>query len=225
MDFVSTHNAREMYSRALWTIGFAAILYFINRAEYPGPAARVGVVILLIGIGFGAIGYGLNWFATEGQSRVQEQILDSLQLQGSERILCLSHELGIEVAKRLKSGKVISIGTTESNEAARETAKQAGLGDKIRFESGYLNTKLSYPTANFDIVLSTQALAGLEPAKAVAELVRVLKSGGRLILHEMGDVSVYRQQLVESQMSDIADSSPALPFGFGGTIVSARKSA
>jgi SAM-dependent methyltransferase len=212
------HAAREMYSRAGWTIGFAVILYFINRAEYPGPAALLAAVIVLIGGAFAALGYGMTWAGTEGQRRVNQQILESLQLQGSERILCLSHELGMEAAKRLKAGKVISLGDTAANETARETAKQAGLSDKIRFESGDLTTKLSYPDANFDVVISSQS----DPIKTIKELVRVLKPGGRITLHESAD---HTALLSTVPLDEIHPIETTLPLGLGGYILTARKKA
>ena len=42
---------RRMFSRAAWTLGVALVIYFINRAEYPGPAARMCGVLALIGLG------------------------------------------------------------------------------------------------------------------------------------------------------------------------------
>jgi len=218
-------SARDMYSRAAWTIAFALVVYFINRAEYPGPAATLASVIILIGLVFAALAYAITWFTTTGQLQVRDQILDVLQLQGSERVLSLSHDLGIAAAKRLKSGKVIAIGDTEANEAARETAKQAGLTDKIRFEAGDVSKRLSYPDANFDTVISSRALAEFDPAPAVKELARVLKPGGRLTLHEIGDTATYEQLLRESNLSDIVVSPTSLPFGLGGRILSARKPA
>jgi SAM-dependent methyltransferase len=217
MDFVSTHNAREFYSRAGWTLAFTVVLYFINRAEYPGPALTLAVVLTLVAAAFAGIGYGLHWLATEGRSRVLAQILDTLQLQGSERILSLSHDLGMEAAKRLKSGKVISLGDTQSNEAARESAKQAGLGDKIRFESADLSAKLSYPDSNFDVVLSSRALTNLNQAKTIQELTRVLKPGGQLVLHELGSVDIPKE------LPQVTSVPACLPFSIGGRILTARK--
>jgi len=212
-----------MYSRAAWTIAFAAVLYYINRAEYPGPAAVLASVIVLIGGVFVALGYAMTWFATEGQRKVQEQILDALQLQGGERVLSLSHELGMEAAKRLKSGKVIALGETAENEASRDKAKTAGLIEKIRFEAGDVTGKLSYPDGNFDTVLSSRALADLDATKAVGELVRVLKPGGRIVIHEIGDVAACSKLLAEAKLSDVSIFSTTLPLGLGGRILSARK--
>ena len=212
-----------MYSRADWTIAFALVVYINSRGEYPGPALQVLIVLGLISLAFVALGYAIHWFNTTGQMQVREQILDSLQLQCSERVLSLSHDLGLAVAKRLKSGKVISLGDTEANEAARETAKQAGLSDKIRFESGDVTKRLSYPDANFDTVISSRALAELDPAPAIKEMVRILKPGGRLTLHEIGDTATYQRLLTDSNLSEIVVSPTTLPFGLGGRILSARK--
>ncbi len=60
MGFASPHAAREMYSRAAWTIAFAVVVYFINRAEYPGPAATLAVVITLIGVALAGIGIAFS---------------------------------------------------------------------------------------------------------------------------------------------------------------------
>lgn len=217
MDFVSTHNAREMYSRAGWTIGFAVVVYFINRAEYPGPALTLFLVLTLIGLALAGIGYGLNWLATEGQSRVREQILDTLQLQGAERILCLSHELGLEAAKRLKTGRVICLGETSANEAAREAAKQAGLADKIRFESGDLNAKLSYPDSNFDAIIDSVSESQTPGIRAIQELSRVLKPGGLFVMPDSASLAPLRTW-------PGAEVSPTpIPLGLGARIFSGRK--
>ena len=212
-----------MYSRAAWTIAFAVVLYFINRAEYPGPAATLAAVITLIGLVLGGIGYGLNWIATEGQRAIHAQILTGLNLQGSERVLSLTHDLGIEVARQLKSGKVISLGETAANETARESAKNQGLIDRIRFESGDLGTKLSYPDANFDVIVSSRALADVDREKAVRELLRVLKPGGSLTIHESSDVAAYERLLRDAKVADLTVTPSLLPLGLGGQTISAHK--
>ncbi len=222
MSFASPHAAREMYSRAVWTFAFAVVLYFINRAEYPGPAAVLAGVIALIALALAGIGYGLHWIATEGQKAVYAQILGGLQLQGSERVLSLSHDLGIEVARQLKSGKVISLGDTAANEAARESAKNQGLIDRIRFESADL-TKLSYPDSNFDVIVSSRALADVDHGKAVRELLRVLKPGGSLTLHETSDLSTPERLLRDSQAAHVTLAPAGLPLGLGGRLLAARK--
>lgn len=221
--------AREMYGRAAWTIGFALVLYYINHQEYPGPALQLTAIIILIGLGFAGAGYGLSWLAGPGRQRVLDQVLDSLQLQGSERVLdagSAGGQLGLAAARRLKSGKVIALGETSENEAPRELAKNEGLGDKIRFESADLS-KLSYSAANFDCVVASQLTTHLGGApqrqQAVSELLRVLKPGGRIALHEIGGTADIQRLLEQSNLSNVITLSTQLPLQLGGKIVTAIK--
>ena len=216
---------RDMYSRAAWTIGFALVVYYNSRVEYPGPAARLTVVLILIGLGFAAAGYLFAWIGGPGRQRVQEQILGAMDLQGSERLLDASEgpSLGIAAAKRLKSGKVVALGDSSTNEASRQQAKLDGVGEKIRFEPGDLK-KLSYPDANFDVVLSSGALSALgDIGPAIGELVRVLKPGGRLAIHATGDAVHYQNLLSAAGLSSVTTLPAVLPFGLGGRVISARK--
>jgi SAM-dependent methyltransferase len=221
-------TARELYSRAAWTIGFALVLYYINFREYPGPAATLAAIIILIGICFAAGGYGLSWIAGAGQDQVRAQILDSVALQGSERVLDFgtgSGELGIAASQRLKSGRVIAIGETASNEIARAKAKAQGAAEKVRFESAAL-TKLSYPDANFDVVISSRVLNNLETvndrSQAIREMARVLKPGGRIAIHEILDAEDYARMLTDQKLTVSVDRT-TLPLGLGGRVISGTK--
>lgn len=220
--------ARDMYSRAAWTIGFAVVLYYINFKEYPGPAATLALIIVLIGLFFVAAGYGLSWIAGPGQERVCGQILDIVALQGSERVLDFgagSGNLAIAAAQRLKSGRVIALGETASNENARSKAKAQGAAEKVRFES-FTFPKLSYPDANFDVVLSSRTLSNLETVddreQAIREMLRVLKPGGRIAIHEIADAEDYAQLLSAQQLA-VSVASSKLPLGLGGRVISATK--
>jgi ubiquinone/menaquinone biosynthesis C-methylase UbiE len=225
MDFASLPAAREMYSRAAWTIGFAIVVYINSRADYPGPALQVLIVLALIGVGFVAAGYGVSWLASTGQLRIREQVLDALALEGGERVLEFGTGeglLGIAAAKRLKAGRVVAIGDTATNDAARENAKTAGVTDKIRFEAGDAK-KLAYPDANFDVVLSSRALKGIDSLNAIKEMARILKPGGRLAIHEISDTATYERALTENKLSAVAVVPTTLPLGLGGRILTARK--
>lgn len=214
-------TAREMYERAGWTIGFALILFIQNRTEYPGPALVLAAVITIIGLVMAGAGYGLGWLAGTGRQKVIAQVLDSLELQGSERILDIGSPggaLALAAARRLKSGKVVSLNDPKTNEAARELARNEGLGDRVRFEAPDWK-KLSYPDANFDCVIGSEALGQLSAAtqeQAIAEALRVLKPAGRLVVHENG----LRPGFGLSSESSVP---VGLPLGLGGRILTGRK--
>lgn len=76
----------------------------------------------------------------------------------------------------------------------REFAARQGLGG-IRWETGDIQA-LAYPTASFDTVISCETIEHVpEPRRALAELTRVLKPGGRLFLttpNYLGLLGLYR---------------------------------
>jgi SAM-dependent methyltransferase len=214
--------AREMYSRAAWTIGFALVLYYINHDEYPGPALQLAVVITLIGGVFIGLGYGTAWLAGPGRARVEQQLLDSLGLQGAERVLDLGSangSLGIAAAQRLSNGKVIALGSAGSNEAGRVAAKALNLGDRIRFEPADLK-KIPYPDGSFDCVIASDALfpPEVEARQMLAEAFRTLKPGGRISVLQTQAFQVLAGLPVETAMLP----SPH-PFGLSGRVATAQK--
>lgn len=222
--------AREMYGRAAWTIGFALVVFYQNRTQYPGPSLTLLAVISLIGLGFVAAGYGFTWLAGPGRERVLNQVLSSLNLDGSEKILdagSTGGQLGLAAARCLKSGKVVALGETSDNEAPRELAKNEGLGDRIRFESPDWK-KLPYPDGNFDAVIGSAALSRMETdaqrQQGVREILRVLKPGGTLVLHEIDEWPAISKFLsAAGHIPDVQNSQ--LPLHLGGRILTVRKNA
>lgn len=100
-------TARQMFGRGAWTLAFALVLFFINRAEYPGPAAQILVVLSLIALAFFAAGWLTVQASKTARFQIRDRILDSLALKGDERVLdvgCGSGLMAIGAAKRLKTG-------------------------------------------------------------------------------------------------------------------------
>jgi SAM-dependent methyltransferase len=229
---------RTMFSRAAWTLVFAAVFYVVNVAEYPGPSALFGGAVVLIAAGFAAAGFLMRWYSRTGKLRLRDQLIDSLAFAGDERVLDVGCGLGllsIGIAKRLgKAGRVIGIDTWDphrlkgnSLEAARENAKREGIGDKLRYES-WNPEKLTYPDAHFDAVVSSLALHTLPDANARAavlgEIARVLKPGGRVLIHDVMYTSDLVKGLEAMGMSDVSvTTTTLLPLRLAGRVVSARK--
>lgn len=215
-----------MYQRAAWTLAFTVVFFYVNYGEYPAPAIQISALLVLLAGGFVAAGYGLHWVATAGQDAIRDQILDAAALTGSERVLCFGPELGLAAAKRMKSGRVIAAGETAANEAARDQAKTLGLQDKVRFEASD-PLKLTYPDSNFDTVLLSRILEGLsvdEMTRYLNEMVRVLKPGGRGVVHTVADWNQSVSVLQEAKLQSVVPSPTALPLGLGGRVISFQKS-
>jgi arsenite methyltransferase len=227
-----------MFSRAVWTLAFAAVFYVVNAGEYPGPAAAFGGAVALIAAGFAAAGFLMRWYSRTGKLRLRDQMIDALALSGEERVLDLGCGLGllsIGMARRLgKPGRVTGIDTWDphrlkgnSLEAARENARREGIGDKVRFEA-WNPEKLTYPDGHFDAVVSSLAFHTLPDADARAavlrEIARVLKPGGRVLIHDVMYTSDLAKDLRSLGFTEVAAAAaPLLPLRLAGRIVSGRK--
>lgn len=226
----------SMFSRAAWIIGIALVLYFVNRSEYPGPAARMCGVLALIGLFFLAIGADMVWSSRVAKLRLRDQLLDSLALRGDERVLdvgCGRGLLAIGAAKRLKNGKVIGVDvwnpldlSGNTPDAAKANVKIEGVADKVRIENGDA-LKLVYPDNHYDAVVSSLVLHNIPEqdarALAVREMVRVLKPGGKLAIFDLFRTGEYAEVLRASGAKDVELSKTSFFWCVPGRILTARK--
>jgi SAM-dependent methyltransferase len=210
---------KRMFSRGGWSLAFALALYFINRDEYPGPAAQLLSVLGSIGVAFLAVGAIMVWSSRVAKLSLRDRLLDSLNLKGDEKILdvgCGRGLLLIGAAKRLKNGKVtgIDIWSNEdlsgnSADATRQNAKIEGVSDRVRIENGDAR-KLVYPDGNYDIVVSSLAIHNIpdsqEREQAIREMWRVLKPGGRILIYDIFRTGEYAKILRQSGAQDVTES-------------------
>jgi arsenite methyltransferase len=210
----SPHTVRSMFWRGAWTLAFALALFFMNRAEYPGPAAHLLIAVGAIGAAFLAAGFYMIWSSRVAKFQVRDQILNSLQLRGDERVLDVGSGTGlmlIGLAKRLKSGRATGVDFSGSVDAAKQNAKLEGVADKIRIDSGN-DAKLVYPDAHYDAVVSVLALHQIaeeeERTRLVHEMFRVLKPGGRLVIFDTRGANQYASALSEAGAHQV-ELSPA----------------
>lgn len=197
----SPHSTRSMFSRGIGWMVFALLIFFINRAQYPVVALRILIVVGLIAALYLAAGFVKVWSSRVAKFRVRDAILDSLSLEGSEKVLDVDGSAGllaIGAAKRLKAGRVTAIDLFGEADAAKENAKAEGVADKVRVESAD-TPKLVYPEGNFDVVLSGLALHRINDSRlreqALSEMWRVLKPGGRLAIFDSSGTGKYAEQL------------------------------
>lgn len=211
---------KRMFTRAAWTAAVGIAVFVINRVEYPGPAGRLLAVLCAIAVCFCAVGGAMIWSSRTGKLALRDKLLDSLELTGEEKVLDAGCGLGlmaIGAAKRLKSGRVTGVDSWDpavlsgnSADAAKVNAKLEGVADKVRFETGDIR-KLVYPEKNFDVAVSVVAIHNLggreDRDKAVGEMWRVLKPGGRLLIFDVFHVSEYAAVLREAGAEEVAIES------------------
>jgi arsenite methyltransferase len=211
---------KRMFTRAAWTIGIGLAIFLINRKDNAGPAGTLLAVFCLIGAGFLAVGLYMTWSSRTGKLGLRDQLLDSLDLKGEEKILdagCGRGLMVIGAAKRLKSGKATGVDVWDaavlsgnSSDAAKANAKIEGVADKVRFETGDIR-KLVYPEKSYDVAISAMAIHNFGDRdsrdKAVREMWRVVKPGGRLLILDILHVGEYASVLREAGAEDVTVAS------------------
>ncbi len=211
---------KRMFTRAAWTAAIGIAVFLINRTDNPGPAATLLAVFLAIAAIFAAIGGYMTWSSRTGKLQLRDTLLDSLALSGDEKVLdagCGRGLLTVGAAKRLKAGKATGIDEWDatvlsgnSSDAAKLNAKLEGVADKVRFEAGDIR-KLVYPEKSYDVALSAVAIHNIGDRdgrdKAVREMFRVLKPGGRLLILDLFHVGEYAAVLREAGAQDVTVTS------------------
>lgn len=202
---------KRMFTRAAWCLGSGALIYFINRNDYPETSARLLSVLGAIGACFLACGFFMLWSSRAGKLKVRDRLIDSLDLKGDEKILdvgCGRGLLLIGAAKKLKSGKATGIDiwspidlSGNTADAAKQNAKIEGVNDRVRIENGDAR-HLVYPDNHYDVVMSSLAVHNLEGRDerrlAIREMWRVLKPGGRLAIFDIFHTGDYAKVLREA---------------------------
>ena len=145
----------------------------------------------LIGSGgwrYDLMGWFIDTFVFRGQVRELRQRTATLaRMQPGDAVLdvgCGTGTLAMEVARRVgRAGRVAGVDPgTEQIARARRSAARRHL--PIEFQIGVIE-QLPFPDSTFDVVLSTLMMHHLPaPLKrqGLAEIARVLKPGGRLVI-------------------------------------------
>lgn len=121
---------------------------------------------------------------------LKRRVLGSAAIAGGEEVLdvgCGTGTLAVAAARAAPGVRVTGLDADPSILVrARKRAADAGL--TIGFDEG-MSTELPYEDASFDLVLSTLFFHHLHDdakRRTAAELVRVLRPGGRLVVGDLG---------------------------------------
>lgn len=226
----------SMFSRGGWAFGIGLLMFLINRGEYPEPAWALFSVLGSIGLTFLAVGGFMVWSSRVAKLKLRDELLDSLALQGDEKLLdvgCGRGLLLIGAAKRLTKGKATGIDiwsnqdlSENSADAVKQNAKIEGVSDRVRIETGDAR-KLVYPAANYDVVVSSLAIHNIpdkdEREQAIREMWRVLKPGGKLLIFDIFRTGEYAEVLRESGANDVTLSGMRFLWCVPSRILTARK--
>ena len=136
-------------------------------------------------------------YAKVGKFRHRERILDAAGLRGGETVVDVGTGRGllaIGAAKRLGDGKAVGIDIFQKSDLSGnaldrtlENVALEGVGARCEIRHEDART-LGFGDGSVDVVVSNLCLHNIHPRKererALAEIVRVLKPGGRAVISD-----------------------------------------
>ena len=173
---------------------------------------------LSVGLAAGLMGVWMAWDSKVGKLRERERLLDLLTWTGRERVLdvgCGRGLLLIGAAKRLGGGgSAAGIDLWQQQdlsgnrpEAPLENARLEGVADRVEVRTADMR-EIPFPDASFDTILSLNAIHNIYSAPgrdaAVAEIARVLKPGGVVLISDIRHIRQYAAALRAGGCSDVA---------------------
>ncbi len=157
------------------------------------------------------------WSSKVGKLRRREHIVDLLSLSGSETVLDVGCGRGLllnAVAKRLENeGNSVGLDLWQESDLSGNTAEKTldnarleGVAERVEIHTGDMR-QMPFEAETFDVVVSSMAIHNIPDAEgrkqAIAEIVRVLKPGGKVLVQDFRSTDEYEQSLGECGMERI----------------------
>lgn len=227
-------------------LSFGTVLVVVHFAT-PSIVALlpVGLAIMLRGIApsLAVMGYlfiatagVLLWGSRVGKLRWRDKLLNALPWRGDEQVLdvgCGHGLMLIGAAKRLSSGRALGIDTWKNAEAMRNRPEAALRNARVEQVAERVEVRtadareLPFDAGRFDLVMSSWALHNLasreERERALREMIRVLKPGGRLLLVDIRYGREYAAFLRAQGFLQVQQSLPNFLFVTPSLSISAVK--
>ena len=158
-----------------------------------------------------------------GKLAERDDLLDALALDGEEHVLdvgCGRGLLLIGAARRLPYGRAVGADvwrradlSGNDREATLANARLEGVDDRVELVDADARA-LPFEDASFDLVMAQFVLHNIEPRgeyeRAVAEVVRVVRPGGRVAIVDFWHTRRLAALLREHAMSDVRREGPRL---------------
>lgn len=174
-------------------------------------------VFPFIGAGLVGVCAFFGFYASRrGKFVVWSRLLDQLKLTGDERILDLGCGRGavlVTAARRLGTGRAVGVDLWRTRdqsgnamEATRRNAEAEGVADRVELHTADM-TNLPFDDNTFDLVVSNVAMHNVKTRsgrdKAIDEVVRVLRPGGRVMIADLNATSQYHAHLAALGMAEV----------------------
>jgi arsenite methyltransferase len=197
-------------------VGLACVIVGTDVDRLSGVAVAGAVLLLEAGV--------MLWSSSAGKRRVLRELVDGLELAPHARVLdvgCGRGMLLVEAARRLPAGRAVGVDLwrrqdQSGNSRARTlaNAEREGVAERVKVHDGDAR-RLPFDDACFDAVVSSLVVhnirGGAERRRAVLEMARVLRPGGRLAILDFRHTRAYARDLTHAGLGQVRRSG--LRFG------------
>jgi arsenite methyltransferase len=174
-----------------------------------GAGSRVVAAVLFGLAAVAAIPASLGLhYVLRGKARQRDRLLARIEWRGDEQVLDVGTGgglLAIGAAKRAPRGRAFGIDTWRAEDLSRNTklrvlenARIEGVSERVEIRNDDARS-LSFDDATFDVVVSMLCIHNIddEPgrARALDEMVRVLRPGGAIAIADLAGIEGYAARL------------------------------
>lgn len=170
-----------------------------------------------------------------GKFVVWDRLADGLELEGDEAVLDVGCGRGMvlnTIARRLNRGRVTGVDIWSSHdqsgndiEVTRRNAELEGVAERVVLETGDMRD-LPFADSTFDVIVTNAAVHNLKAsedrAKALAEMWRVTRSGGRFVLADIAHSAEYEKVMRSLGATDVKRRSAGVQGWFGNPFYATR---
>ena len=201
---------------ALTVLGSLSALVAATRLGWPWPIpvpAAVSIAAVPFAVLFLLYAAEMLHSSLVRKKRVRDRLVAALQLKGNEQVLDAGCGRGLALigcAKKLTTGKATGIDlwtkdvSGNNPDATRANAAAEGVADRVEVDTGDI-TKLPYADASFDAIISMTVIHNIPSRmlrdRAIGELVRVLKPGGRIALFDLLHTARYTELMQQAGLT------------------------
>ena len=196
----------------------------------PGAIVGIGAIVPTV------LGASMIAYAAGGKRRLRDWMLNRIVWRGDETVLDVGAGRGlmaVGAAKRVPKGRVIAVDIWRDEDLSNNgaaglisNAQAERVADRIEIHDEDAR-KIDLPDASIDVIVSVLCIHNIEPARerarALDEIVRLLKPGGRALIADYTATGSYARHFSAAGLDVIGPVSVVRIALSSMTVVEARK--
>jgi SAM-dependent methyltransferase len=196
----------------------------------PGAIMGIGAIVPVV------LGASMIAYAARGKQRLRDWMLDRIAWRGDETVIDVGAGRGlmaVGAAKRMSNGRLIAVDVWRREDLSGNgaagliaNARAEGVAERIEVRDEDARV-INLPDASADVIVSVLCIHNIEPvserARALDEIVRLLKPGGRVLVADYTATGSYARHFRAAGLEVLGPVSAIGVALTAMTLVDARK--